>query len=295
MRFILSACLFLVLTASLHAQSDITVGTQVELTLTDGAKITGEVLEINNEFIRINNASLGELKILQSKVQNIENIKEYLPTEIGRKGFPLDYHGSTHYLGTNSAFSLRKGEAYYENIWIFWNSATFGVTDHFSISLGGEIASLLFAGRVPILFVSPKLSTASGNGYEFAVSGTFFTSPEDDFSGFGVAQALVTLGDRNNNITFGAGIGFSTEGFGEDVTPLTLAFMIRLSKKASLVSDNFYIAYDNFSDGVGNLSLALRLHFMKNPGSSLTLGLFRPTEDTDELIAFPFVSATIPF
>ena len=117
---------------------------------------------------------------------------------------------------------------------------------------------------------------------------------QDDFNGFGVLQGAVTFGDRNNNLTLGTGIGFSFDGgFEESVLPFYFSFMTRVGPKLSLVSDNFVITYDNFDDALGVLSLSLRLH-LKTPGSALNLGLWRPTEDTDNLLAFPFVSATIP-
>jgi len=161
--------------------------------------------------------------------------------------------------------------------------------------MGGEIASILFGGRVPILYVSPRYSLPiQSKKMAVSVGATLFTSPQDDFVGFGVVQTAVTFGDRNNNFTIGGGLGFSTEdGFSSAVVPLYPSFMFRISDKISFVSDNFVIAYDSFNGATGVISAALRVHFRKRNGSSVDLGLFRPTEDIGEILAWPFVSASV--
>jgi hypothetical protein len=125
------------------------------------------------------------------------------------------------------------------------------------------------------------------------VGGTIFTSPTNDFTTIGVLQGAFTLGDRNNNITLGTGFGFTfSDGFDDTVLPFYLSFMKRVGPKLSIVSDNFIISYDGFTDNFGLLSLAARIHF-KRPGTALNVGLWRPTEDLDSVIALPFVSATM--
>jgi len=55
---------------------------------------------------------------------------------------------------------LHKGEGYYQNIWVFWNQASFGVTENFSLGFG-IIPLFLFggeAGQYSPIWVVPKLS-----------------------------------------------------------------------------------------------------------------------------------------
>jgi hypothetical protein len=208
---------------------------------------------------------------------------------------PTDYHNSTHYLANPSGYTLRRGQQYYENIGIFFNSYAIGVTNNFTLAMGGEIATLLFDQQFPILYISPRFGIPLGKkAGAISLGGTFFTSPEDDFDGFGIFQGAFTIGSRNNNVTIGSGIGFSFEGgLDDEVIPFYFAFMLRISKKLSFVSDNFLVFYDDFYDEFGLLSAAVRIHFKRN-GSALNMGLWRPTEEFDDVLALPFVSATIP-
>ncbi len=270
-----------------HSEGDL-----VEITTTDGQNIRGTIIGSRPGSVIIETVSLGQITL---DIKSIRQLTIISQANTDPDANPTDFHNSTRYFVNPSGYNLNKGQAYYENIGIFFNSVTFGVSDNFSISFGGEIASLLFASRFPVLYISPKFSVPFGNEQgAFGVGATFFTAPEEEFIGFGVIQAAITGGSRNNNISAGAGIGFSTEdGFTDSVIPFSLSGMTRLSKKISLVSDNFFVAYDDFSDSFGFLSIGLRIHF-KRPGAAFNASLWRPTEGLDELIALPFVSATIP-
>lgn len=267
---------------------------QVEITTTDGNLYKGTIITTTLEYIVLKTENLGDITIKKSDITQLENMDSE-DMEVDPNGYPIDYHGSTHYLANPTGYTLKKGQSYYQNIGVFFNSYSVGITDRFSLTMGGEIASLLFGGRVPILFVSPRYSfPLKGDNMAISLGATFFTSPQDDFVGFGVLQTAFTFGNRNTNFTLGGGIGFSTgEGFESTVVPFYPSFMIRLSDKVSFVSDNFIIAFDNFNGATGVISAALRFHFIKSKGSSIDLGLFRPTEDVGDLVALPFVSATV--
>ncbi len=280
---------------SVHGQmSDVKEGAQVEILTNDGNVYTGSIVTMSQDLLEIATSNLGMIKINKDDIKRLRSLDPE-DQELDSKGYPIDYHNSTHYLINPSGYTLKKGQKYYQNIGIFFNSYSVGVSDRVTVTIGGEIASLLFGGRVPILFISPRYSLPiQSDKAAISVGATFFTSPQDNFVGFGVVQTAFTFGDRNNNFTLGGGIGFSTDGgFESTVAPFYPSFMIRLSDKLSFVSDNFVIAYDNFDGATGVISAALRVHFQKRNGSAIDLGLFRPTDGTGPVIAFPFVSANI--
>ena len=266
---------------------------KVEITLKDGNTIVGTLLQSNDLFYKIESESLGVIDISRANVETFVVLQEEEKSKLN--GYPIDYHNSTHYLANPSGFTLKKGQSYYENIGVFFNSYAVGITDNFTIAMGGEVATLLFGGQFPILYISPRFSLPLGEEkHSFSFGGTIFTSPENEFDGFGVLQAAVTFGDRNTNFTIGSGIGFGFEGgFDDQVLPFYLSFMIRVSEKISVVSDNFVVFYNDFNDTTGVLSVAARIH-LKKKGAALNLGLFRPTEDLGDLLAIPFVSLTLP-
>ena len=259
-----------------------------------GEELTGTIKSSTDSTLILVIKDVGELIINKSNIVSIENIQ---PSEIkyDKRGFPIDEYNSNRYLANPSGYGLRRGQSYYENIYVFFNSFGFGVTDNFTISIGAEIATLLFGGNSPLLYVSPRFSFPfSSETGAFSAGAIFFTLPDEDFDGFGIAQGAITLGGRNNNVNFGFGVGFSTENdFNEGVLMTSFAATTRLSRKLSLVTDNFILSDSDFDDTVVTLSAALRIHFNKSK-SALNVGLWRPLEDLDDLVAIPFVSATIP-
>lgn len=276
------------------AQTDVMIGQQVEVRTNDGNSYAGEVTKFTDEDIVIMTRSIGEITLKRSIVKHV--IFKGRKGAMDDQGFPIDYHNSTHYLLNSSAFSLKKGQSYYENIGVFFNSYSVGVTDNFTMSGGLEFISPLFDKRVPSIYLSPKYSIPFGEragGISIGSTVLAFFDNGDVFS-VGVIQGAVTAGSRNNNFTIGTGIGFSfDDGLAEGVLPFNLSGMFRVSNKISVVTDNFIIAYDNFDGGFGLLSAGVRIHFSKN-GAALNLGLWRPTEDWGDVLALPFISATIP-
>lgn len=292
MKKILFSILLSILVITIISAQDMSSGQRVQIVLKDGTTVIGKVIEETEIEITLITNAMGNVTIDKEEIKRMTTLQ----TSNGRDSLqiPVDFHNSTHYLANPSGFTLKKGQSYYENIGVFFSSYAVGVTDNFTIAAGGEVATLLFGQSFPILYVSPRFSIPiTKDKHSFSLGGTIFTSPEDGFDGFGVVQAAITIGTRNNNFTIGSGIGFSFEGgFGDEVLPFYASFMTRLSRKFSLVSDNFIVFYDDFNDTTGILSLALRLHFKRN-GSAFNFGLFRPTEGIDDLLAIPFVSATI--
>jgi len=123
---------------------------------------------------------------------------------------PLDYYNSTHLFLAPTGFGLKKGQSYYQNILLFGNSYSHGISDVFSITVGGEIASLLFSSRIPILYIAPKFSFEVSNSVSTSVGAIFFTSPQEDFTGVGLAYGALSFGYRNNNLSLGAAFVFSS-------------------------------------------------------------------------------------
>ncbi len=268
---------------------------RVEVILRNDQKFEGTVKTETKTTIVLILSNIGEITIEKSRIKSIKAIAVW-EGEVDKKGYPLDYYGSSRQLINPSGYGLKKGQVYYENIYIFFNSFTFGVTDNFSVAAGGEVASLLFAGDAPILYISPRVHFPFGQDRGALSLGTiFFTIPESDLDGIGLAQTALTLGSRNNNINLGFGVGYSTDN-DNTVFMFNLAATQRLSRKISLVTDNFIFTdgdFDDDDDRVFVISAALRYHFNKT-GASLNVGLWRPLEDLDDLLAIPMISATIP-
>ena len=93
-------------------------------------------------------------------------------------------------------------------------------------------------------------------------------------------------------MSIGAGFGFTTESFNEEVIPITISGVKRLSKKVALVTDNFIII-NNSTEEFSVLSAGVRL-YITDKGAAVNLALWRPLEDIGDLVAFPFASFSLP-
>ena len=266
----------------------------VIIDMDDGSVIYG-IISNRTEFeLTIQSASLGTVTIPISTIKKTRFINDVRNILFDKDGYPVDFFNSTHYFLFPSGYSLRKGQSYYENIWVFANSYSYGVTDNFTISGGAEVFSLLFLQQRPLMYLSPKFSIPfKEQKGAFGISSTILVLPEDNFNALGFISGSLTLGSRNNNVSFGVGAGFDFDGgITDEIIPLTFSFVKRLSSKISLMSENWLILENDFNDSVSILSAGMRLHF-KQVGNTLNLGLVRPIEDIGPLLAIPFVSATI--
>ena len=91
----------------------------------DGNEFIGIILEQSPDKIRLKTDKLGEISILRSDIKKITRLSA---TTAKNGTYWLDNPQSTRYFWTPNAYSLKKGEGYYQNVWIFFNQAVFGTT-----------------------------------------------------------------------------------------------------------------------------------------------------------------------
>lgn len=264
----------------------------IVVSVKDGSTVFGYVIETTQDNLVIRSNSLD---IISIPIKEIESIKVLTSeNQIDDKGNFIDYHSSTRYLLSPSGYGLKKGQSYFENVWIFWNSFAYGVTDNITLSASTEIASILFSNNVPLIFLNAKFSfPIQEDKASLGVNISYLTVPNNNFTSFTFLTGSATIGNRNNNLTFGFGGGYQLEnGITDEVIPFTLSYMGRLGKKLSFVTENWFIAQNDLEDFSTVVSAGLRVHF-KTPGNTLNLALVRPVDEGLDIIGFPFVSATV--
>lgn len=296
-KSIIATFLALTLAISTHGQkikSKTQKNDKVIVETKDGSVIYGYFMEESASFLVVRSASLDIVSIPIQEVAKIKYVK--VMSEVDGKGYPIDYHNSTRYLLSPSGYALKKGQSYYENIWVFWNSFAYGFTDNFTLSASTELVSVLFGKQFPLIFLNAKYSVPFKNDTgAFGINLSYLTVPQDDFTSFLFMTGAITFGGRNNNLTVGAGGGFRLEnGVKDEVLPVTVSYMGRLSKKLSFITENWFIIQDDLTNTSGAISAGIRVHF-KNPGSALNITLARPLDDGFSIIGLPFVSATVGF
>ncbi len=256
----------------------------VVLKMEDGSVINGIMVDRTDTHVTVNTASAGDITIAIESIKDIDYIDDVRNILFDKNGYPVDFYNSTRYFINPTGYSLKKGQSYYENIYLFLNSYTYGITDNISVSGGAEIASILFGPQIPLLFGSVKFSKPFNNEKgAFGVNTTFLVLPESGLSSVALIAGSFTFGSRNNNFSVGTGVG--------GLVPLNIGFMTRLSEKVSLVSDNTILFFDGDQEVLA--SFGARIHFRK-VGTALNLGLIRPLSGGIDILGIPYVAATIP-
>ncbi len=283
--------LFIIGSYSIQAQDILKEGEEIELITKDGNRFIGTVTAFTDEIISIESSSIGNITLQRSDVEKVSLVDSDF--NVGEGNIAPDIYNSTTYLVSPSGYTLKKGQSFYQNIYLFFNSYTYGFSDNFSLSGGLELLTPLVGEGFPGFFISPKYSIPFKNGKgAFSVGATSLFIFVDDPTVVGVAQGAVTFGGRNDNFTIGTGLGFTSEdGFSDfgGTIPINLSGMTRIGKSLSFVSDNFLFLFDGGSFGV--LSAALRVHL---GSAAANFGIFRSTEDQGGIFGIPFVSVTIP-
>lgn len=256
----------------------------------DGNEFVGSILSEDTEKIVLKTEKFGDLSIFKSdiKSQKLVEKEQMIKGELW-----FDNPQATRYFWAPNAYGLKKGEGYYQNIYVFWNQASYGITDNISIG-GGLFPTFLFGAPTPV-FLTPKFSIPVvedkfniGGG---ALLGTVIGQDVDNI-GFGIAYGLTTFGSRDSNVSISLGYGYA-DGHWADSPLVNISGLHRVSKRIYILTENYYIKIEDKS--VGLISVGGRWIIKK---AALDFLLIRPVAkdlDMGGFIAAPIIGFTIPF
>lgn len=281
----LAACLFTSNLSNAQTQDSLLV---VIETIDDNEYI-GKIVEQNDETITLQTINLGRLVLQKAAIKTIKGTK---PGNFVNGQYWFENPHPSRYFWGPSGYGLRKNEGYYQNIMVFFNQVSYGITDNFSMGVGTIPTFLFGAGFVPF-WVTPKISipikedvlNASLGGLYFNALG----SEADLEGGVGLLYGTLTLGSRDKNMTLGLGYGYDGSGLAK--TPaISLSGMARVGRKAYLMTENYIIPFDG--EVVGAISFGGR-----HVGRRLAIdyGLIAPISSDGIPAALPWVGIVVPF
>lgn len=206
----------------------------------DESTFTGKFVEKTGNRIVFVTASSSKIELMTEEIATVSviDVSRY---KNGKYWFVNPHH--TRYLFSPSAFNLKQGEGYFQNIYGVVNSVNYGFSDHFTLGAGTEIISL-FSGY-PVLMLTPKLGGYKIGPKWAAGGGAFLLAAEDGLIGIG--YGIITQGTEDRNITFGLGWAFTSEGSLESKPVATISGMTRLSKNIAFISENWLIPFDGYT------------------------------------------------
>jgi hypothetical protein len=300
-HFILTALFFcltlnnsILFAQNLHIQDPIDTLKVYQVELSDGTIFMGFILSKDTNTLVMKTNSIPRLEIPMAKVKSYK-VLENATLKDGSYWF-ANPHASRYLFGP-SAINLKKGEKYYQNTWLFFNSFNIGITDHFS--MGGSIEMLTTLFNLATGSFSPTIMLTPKIGYQVADKihaggGLLYANIIGEESA-GIAYGIATAGSYDNNFSTGLGWGFINGSFSERPI-ITFSGMKRVSRKVALVTENWLIPSNSLYSGYnyyGLFSYGMRF-FSENMAVDIAFINNRDFADLF-LIGVPFVSFTLKF
>ena len=284
-RLVLMVVVVLLCSLALHAQveSDTSL---YRVETRDGNEYIGKIVSQDQRILVLNTPQLGAITIQKIDIKSMVQVR---PDRVLDGRFLFNNPQSTRYLWQPNGYGLKRGEAYYQNIWIFFNQVSVGVTDNFTIG-AGLIPLFLFAGASTPAWISPKFSVpVTENKFNIGAGALMGTVLGETESGFGLAYGTTTFGSRDKNFSVGLGYGYAA-GEWADTPLITFSGMIRTGERGYLLTENYLISSGD--ENLMLLSIGGR-RIVKRVG--IDFALILPTQTDGEVIAIPILGLTVPF
>jgi len=281
--FLLIPFLFLSVIASSQVSQDTTL---LRVETIDGNEYIGKIISLDAQSVVLNTELLGVITLRKSSIKSMTPV---YGSQIKDGILWFENPQSTRYFWQPNGYGLKKGEAYYQNVWVFFNQVSYGVTDNFLIG-AGMVPLFLFGGAPTPVWVTPKLSIpVVKDKLNLGVGGLIGTVIGESQSGFGLVYGTSTVGDRNTNMSLGVGYGYLS-GNWANAPVITLSGMLRTGQRGYLLTENYFISTEE--EDLLLLFVGGR-RLIKYAG--LDFGLMFPFVSGGSFFAIPWLGITIPF
>ena len=252
----------------------------------DGNEFFGKIVSQDEEKIKLKTEKLGEIAIQKTEIRSIVPINT---NRIIRGKYWFDNPQSARYFWSPNGYGLKKGEAYFQNVWVLFNQVSVGITNNFSIG-AGLVPLFLFSGSPTPIWITPKFSIPlSGNKVNLGVGALLGTVVGTSHSDFGLVYGITTFGTRDRNVSLGVGYGYAGGQWGNTPT-VSLSTMLRISPKIYLMSENYYL--DTGQDVLVLTSFGGRWVISK---VGIDFGMIMPVVVHEDLFVIPWLGVTVPF
>ena len=252
---------------------------------TDGNEYVGRIVRRGREKLTLLTEELGEINIPLSSIKRINQVSS--SRMIGGKHW-FENPQAARYFWAPNGYGLKKGEAYYQNVWIFFNQVSVGVTDHFTIG-GGLVPLFIFGGAPTPVYVTPKFSIpVVEDKFNIGLGALGATVIGEEDASAALLYGTTTFGSKDKNISFGLGYGYS-EGEWSKGPAINVSGMVRTGPRGYFITENYYIGLGG--EGIGFISLGGR-SIIKRVG--LDYGGFIPVNDIGTFIIIPWLGITVP-
>lgn len=285
--FVKCVLFFMFFTLSTHAQNIPDTLLTYQIKLIDGNEFYGNIISETTDSIYISTINYGRVAInkLNIKTKRVIDNKTIKDGEIWDENTQC-----ARYFWAPNGYGLKKGEGYYQNVWVLYNQASYGINKYFSVG-GGILPLFLFDATPTPIFVTPKVSVPIitdklnvGAGF---LLGTIVGEPQSTFA---LPYLVATIGSKDINFTIGSGWGYLGDTWAKSPV-LQFGALVRMSRKAYFITENYFFKPEN--ENIGIMIIGGRTVWQR---VSVDYGLAVPVyQDIDGVIAIPWLGIVVPF
>jgi hypothetical protein len=237
-------------------------GRDVTVHLKDGSALVGTITDQDERRIKVVTRSGVEVDVPRASIASID---EGQGTPVAE---PLI--DDTRLFFGPTGRPLRRGAGYFSDHWVLFPGVAYGVTDN--VTLAGGVSVIPGLGLdEQVAYFTPKVGARIGRNLSLSAGGLLAHSgfDDDDDVTVRVGYVVSTFGTPEHSVTAGVAFGQAGDDGGGDTQPIVmLGGTSRLSKRLSLVSENWLLLGDDFDLDEQPFSLGLRFR-----GDRLTVDL----------------------
>ena len=223
--------------------------------LRDGSTVMGRITVVTADSVRVRLAQ-GELALARSGIAAVRQVPR---TSLRNGEYWFENPHPTRLLFSSTAYPVEKGTGYYANAWLFFHTFAAGITDRFTLG-GGATTIPGIALRDNPFYLLPKYTIVNRPRAQVALGALvgflpFNTDPGDEVTTAGLLYAVGTTGTRESNVSLGLAWGYANDEITSN-PGVMLGGQGRISRRISLISENWFFSVDNEVEGA--ISYGLR-------------------------------------
>lgn len=248
----------------------------------DGTSRQGKLDRQDSLYFYITNQATGPEKVYKPGISHIKEIK------VTADGYFANPHFSRHVFGP-SALPHPRGEWYWNNLMIEYNTVQYGVSDKLSVGLGGLLFTTL-SGNIALM-PNFKYSIRLAEKQHAAIGSLAFLfriKSGDGVSAAALPFGIYTYGDSEGSLTGGLGWWVDDKNSWSRNPTLYLAGARRLSRNWVIQSEGFLLP------NTADIKLLLISMRYIRPTSSWDLGALL-TRVEGVTIPLPVIGYTLKF
>lgn len=221
-------------------------GTTQMITLDDGSTLVGRITVISENEVKFQ-TDMGEMTIARAKIKEIKTIST---ASIKGGQYWFSNPNRTRLLIGPTARTLKAGNGYFYDLWIFFPGMAFGISDNFMISGG---ASVIPGVDNQMFYVMPKFGFPAAKNLDVAVTVAAFRLWSETFY-FGLGG--LTYGTDDKSVTAALGLAFTDDKMADKPAAM-LGGEYRLTRRTALVCESWFIPGETDQGALGMGALRL--------------------------------------